>query len=270
MQRWHGYPWSPRIAGALTRRLEKRVDKLTAILDSPSHEEEGRQVPPPYPQHAAARDVETDIAWRHEPPHSAYVRLEDRLIEDIVATLCFAGAFLRDVNRASSDPQIVKQLNRLLRQNRDLREAVWETDPNTRGLLSDFLPEGRQILDTGEHTEAELRNAIEAALGTLDKPRRGRPKGSIDHASRLLGQRLAHIYTRYRGERPTRRNDPATGQLYGPFKDFVETVMSVVPRRLFKYKSAPDSEITKSVDMIVLYGVDPEYRVWPMPRAESE
>lgn len=270
MQRWHGYSWSPRIGRALTRRLEKRSGELMAILDSASHEEEGRQVPPPYPRDAAARNVKSYIDWRHKPPHSAYVRLEDRLIADIVATLCFAGAFLRDVNRASSDSQVVKQLNCLLRQNGHLHKAVWETDPNTRGFLGHFLPEGRQILDTGEHTEAELLNAVESALSVLGKPRRGRPKGSIDYASRLLGQRLAYIFTSYRGEHPTRRIDPVTGQLYGPFKDFVETVVSVVPRRLFKYKSAPDSEITKSVDMIVRYGVDPGHRVWPMPRAATE
>ncbi len=61
---------------------------------------------------------------------------------------------------------------------------------------------------------------------------RGRPAGTSDFASEKLASALADIYRRHSGDTPARRvaQDRGSGRLeYGPFKDFVEQIVSVIP-----------------------------------------
>jgi hypothetical protein len=105
-----------------------------------------------------------------------------------------------------------------------------------------------------------LMDAIKEALAGLPALRPGRPKGTPDHANRSLGPALAEIYASYAMETPTRRarkvannaHGPLQSEFYGPFKDFVDLVYSVVPLRLRRTR---DGAI-KSTDRLVRDGIE--------------
>ena len=88
---------------------------------------------------------------------------------------------------------------------------------------------------------------------TTGTGRRGRPPGSSNWASQQLGLGLATIWFAYTGRPPTRRVDGyGDGQEYGPYRDFVEGVMAVVPRRL----RATRKGCIPQVDHLVRIGVN--------------
>ena len=256
-QEFSGFRWSRRVGKSITRRLNARRARLTNLWSVEQNDGEWRGVPPDYPADAATRDVGEFIAWRGAFPCSIQFNSRiDALIEDLANALCLAWALHRDVTGAASDPQVRKNLRLLLAEPEKIRDRIWKIDPNTRGIIETFLPAGSRILETAEHTDDQLRATVEAALISMRIPQRGRPASSVDYASHFLGERLAEIFEKYSGQRPTRRVHPETHVEYGPFHDFVAIVLSVVPRRLLQYKSARSGSITKSVDHVVRLGVE--------------
>lgn len=68
---------------------------------------------------------------------------------------------------------------------------------------------------------------------SIGAARRGRPPGSSNWANRQLGLGLATIWFQFTGQRATRRVDSyGDGREYGPYRNFVECVVSALPRRL--------------------------------------
>lgn len=62
---------------------------------------------------------------------------------------------------------------------------------------------------------------------------RGRPPGSANWATRQLGLGLATIWAEYTGTKPTRRFDGyGDAGARGPYRDFVNCVLSALPKRL--------------------------------------
>ena len=216
---WRGDRWSPYVGEVFDMRVRRRRNALAALvgLDDP-----------------------TEI---------------DAFLGELSDTLRVTWAICRDVNRAASDPQVRKNLKKLLSEGGSLTERVWDTDPNTRGLIEDRAPGGVRALEDLEKEPEKLDMAVRAALAMLEPASRGRPKGTIDHAERYLATNLAKIYRSASTQEPTRRVWPEDHTEYGPFRDFVEVVMEVFPDRVRRYKSSPDFPWTKRVDHIVRLAV---------------
>ena len=165
---------------------------------------------------------------------ASILRLDDQselddLLQDLAAGLRRCWAILRDVNMSASDPQIRKRLERLLASPDRISEAVWQMDPNTRGLIEDFLPADTRFLEVCDAHDILL--ASRRALAELPRPGRGQPTGNVDHATRHFSRMTAELFRHYTGKQPTRIAD-GEGSTYGAYSDFVKTLLSGVPARL--------------------------------------
>ena len=250
--------WStPPLSRALHRRLARQRARIAATLTLDPSTQTWRSSAPPYPDYPLDQ-VAAYIAWRQTPsPGGHTLPRIDQALEEIEGALFGAWGVYRCVNRNASDAELRHELTALRGYAGDLAARLWDCSGSTRGLIEAMLPRGKQILESGAQTDAELRAAIDTALAILPKPRRGRPAGSRDHATRYLALRLADVYMAWTERRPTRILDPYSGQEYGPFQDFVEAVIAVVPRRLRTYLDAPPgTAVAKSPQSLVRIAVD--------------
>lgn len=218
---WQGDRWSPVVSNAIGQRLARQGERLSAL---------------------------TDLT---EPGEI------DGLLEELATELRRCWAILRDINRAASDARVRKTLQMLLKVGDGLYDGVMAADPNTRSLIEDSWPGGQRFLENVDPSdEAPVHQAICNALDQLPASSRGRPGETGDHASAMLAEQLAVLYQKYSGQAPSRRVDPQTNTEYGPYHDFVATVVEILPARLRRYRSAPSGSTTKTVDYLVRRGVD--------------
>ncbi len=219
LQAWQGDRWSPVVGKAIERRLRLIRPKLA------------------------------ELTALREPGEV------DALIEELAVELRRCWSKLRDRDLAYSDPVVRQWLTKYVELPENKRPSIWEADPSTRGIVEDCLENNLFIEDVSDKPDLVLE-AAKRALEGLAGARRGRPKGSDRSAYRHIGQELAVIYQKFSLKNPSRVVDPADSSESGPYKEFVETVVSILPGPLKKYKSAQNSSISKSVDHLVRIGID--------------
>jgi hypothetical protein len=251
---WQGDRWSPVIGRAIERRLQRRRDNLAAFLGIDTSERLWQPKNPDYPNDPELTDTERYIRWRHAPRsgRGEWIHNVDQAIDALTEELRRCWSNLRDVNRAASLAVVYRILEALEANSRPAMEAFDQLDPRVRHIIEENYRGGWIALATNGPKPELMREAIRKARAQLDRPKRGRPPQSRDYASERLAHGLAAIYQAYREERPTRRVIPRSGGIeYGPFHDFVEAVMDVVPRML--RRSAKGG--VKSVDHLVRLAV---------------
>ncbi len=233
---WRGDRWSLVIGDAIDRRLHGRRDRIAELLAIDLGEQEWRVDPVDFPDEPDMSPEALYMKWRKTPPKSGSpVYRIDLAIEEIAGELRRCWGLLRDVNRARSSAQVYRRLDHIVGHADDVVALFDESDPATKAIIEDHYPGGWLALETGEPDRQELLDAVRAAKATLLPASRGRPAGTSDVASEKLASALADIYRRHGGGIPARRvaQDSGSGRLeYGPFKDFVEEILSVIPDRL--------------------------------------
>lgn len=233
---WRGDSWSPIVGRAIDRRLQARRDRFVALLN------------------IDLSDVES-MRPTEDMQQGQFVRLADLMLDELSGALRSCWSRLRDVNRAPSKAQIYRTLEAIQARPADAMQLFGSVDAVTRCLIEDHYPGGWAALELHRPKPNLLLDAIAKAKASLPKPRRGRPGNVKDEASRLLAADLAHIYAAYAGPSPTRRvKARMDGQQmeYGPFKDFVEEVLSVFPQKLRRTSKGGE----KRADHIVRMGVE--------------
>ncbi|MCG8038456.1 MAG: hypothetical protein JAZ19_15610 [Candidatus Thiodiazotropha taylori] len=206
-----GDKWSPTIGNAINRRLVRHRDAIAAILELTEH---------------------TEI---------------DAVLNNLSSKLRRCWSLLRDVNKAGSEAQVYHTLKYLLAKRGQLDHTVWEIDPTTRALIEEHHPDGPCALESRPTNSKRLRQATEAAFESLEKPKRGRPKATINYAQHALSKGLAEVYENATGRVPGRSvvlgtlegTDSDGHYQYapeykeqGPFHAFVSLVISLIPRQL--------------------------------------
>lgn len=251
---WHGDRWHPVVTRAIRRRLQARRERLADLLDIDLDEQECQAVPPNYPSGEVQMQVQRYIKWRRTPSFEGRrVHKIDLALNELTGVLRRCWSLLRDVNRAASLMQLYRKLEEIERDPDRFAARLDELDPETRGWIEDFYPGGWIALEDGPVKAKLLAKVARTARATLPKPKRGRPKGIVDFAGQHLAKGLAEIYSRYREINPSRRVVPESGGVeYGPFRDFVEAVMSAVPHRLRQ----TTNEGYKGVNHLVRVGVE--------------
>ena len=229
---WHGDTWSPVIGHAIDRKLIKNWDEIANIIR------------PIYEKNLTEYEINQPATqWAFQIEFNA-------LIQDLSNALRRAWGILRDVNRAGSDAQIYHTLEALIREPEKILSSIWSIDLATRSLIEDHHPDGPLALEDksidAEHTIA----ACNEALRSLPSPKPSRPKGTQNYAQRHLATALAEIYARHVAK-PTRIFDSDKNVLRGPFKDFVQVIMDIIPMQL---KRKQDGR-TRLVDHMVQIGV---------------
>jgi hypothetical protein len=218
---WHGDRWRSATGKLIDKRLQRSRRQIAA---------------------AANLSDETEI---------------DAMMEELSSALRRCWALQRDVVRAPSSAGVRRVLE-ALEQDPDWGLAHLDhLDPETLGTLEEHFPGGWLGLQQFEGNMDVLLRAIRDAKASLPPKRRGRPVGTKEHAVRELGRHLAEIYGCFR-RRPTRRVVPKSSKSrrhlrsteYGPFKDFVTTVLAPFPKRLTRKGGV------KGIDFIVRLGVE--------------
>lgn len=196
------------------------------------------------------------MKWRKTRPRSgSSVYRIDLAIEEISGELRRCWGLLRDVNRARSSAQVYRRLEYIVDHASDVVALFEESDPATKAIIEDHYPGGWLSLETSEPDRQRLLGAVRAAKAMLLPASRGRPAGTSDFASQRLAIALADIYRRHSSDTPARRValDSGSGRLeYGPFKDFVDEIVSVIPDRLRRSGKGG----RKGIDHFVRRGVE--------------
>ncbi len=253
---WRGDRWSPVIGHAIDRRLRKRRNRIAELLAIDLDEQEWRNNPVDFPDDPDMSREARFMKWRETPPTSgSLVYRIDLAIEEITGELRRCWGLLRDVNCARSSAQVYRRLEHIVDHADDVVELFEESDPESKAIIEDHYPGGWLSLESSESDRQKLLDAVRAAKATLPPPTRGRPAGTSDFASEKLASALADIYRRHSGDTPARRvaQDRGSGRLeYGPFKDFVEQIVSVIPDRLRRSGKGG----LKGIDYLVRRGVE--------------
>jgi hypothetical protein len=216
---FHGDRWTPTVGRAIDRRLEEHRAAIIDLLDIDPKALEYRRSPDP------TESGET-------------IALADLAMEEISSELRRAWGLLRDVSRAASSAQIYRILERLQSDPDRAVDLLGYLDPHVRCLIEDAYPGGWMALE-GDGVDPELlRETISRLRAAFPKPQKGRPVGTKDFASKELASGLADIYERFSGKPVTRRllvdrsKVSDSHREYGPFKDFVDEILAVVPPKL--------------------------------------
>lgn len=251
---WHGDRWHPVVTRAIRRRLQARRERLADTLDIDLDEQELQAIPPNHPSGEVQTQVQRYTRWRGTPSFEGRrVHKIDLALNELTGVLRRCWSLLRDVNRAASLTQLYRNLEEIERDPDRFATRLDELDPETGGWIEDFYPGGWIALEDGPVEAKLLAKVARTARATLPKPKRGRPKGIVDFAGQHLAKGLAEIYSIYREINPSRRVVPESGGVeYGPFRDFVEAVMSAVPHRLRQ----TTNEGYKGVNHLVRVGVE--------------
>lgn len=233
---WRGDRWSPVIGHAIDRRLRKRRNRIAELLAIDLDEQEWRNDPVEYPDDPDISPEARFMEWRKTPPKSgSLVDRIDLAIEEISGELRRCWGLLRDVNCARSTAQVYRRLEHIVDHADHVVELFEDSDPETKAIIENHYPGGWLSLESSEPDRQKLLDAARAVKAMLPPPSRGRPAGTSDFASEKLASALADIYRRHSGDTPARRvvQDKGSGRPeYGPFKDFVEEIVSVIPDHL--------------------------------------
>ncbi|MCG7872384.1 MAG: hypothetical protein JAZ11_09825 [Candidatus Thiodiazotropha lotti] len=216
----HGDKWSPTVGNAIDRRLTRYRDAIAEVFEL---------------------SEETEI---------------DAVLNNLSSELRRCWSVLRDVNKAGSEAQVYRTLEYLLAKRGQLDHTVWEIDPATRAFIEDHHPDGPCALESSPTNSKRLRQAAEAAFASLEKPKRGRPKATINYAQHRFSKGLAEVYKNATGKSPgrsvaleTHEDSDSDGHYQyartyneqGPFRAFVSLVISLIPRQL----RPPVDEVTR-------------------------
>jgi hypothetical protein len=244
------------MSNAIDGRLQSRRERLANLLDINLDEREWQNQPPEFPNDPNLAPGERYIRWRKTPPtEGRQVYRIDLALEELGDALRECWGVLRDVNRAGSAAQVFRTLEAVARAPAKYThvDSLRELGPRTISLIEDNYPGNWMALEENAIDTEHLREAARAARNSLPKPTRGRPKWAEDLASRKLAQRRAGIFSAYTETAPTRRVPPELGAPeYGPFREFVEEIVAIMPVRLRRTSKGG----VKNVDHLVRMGVE--------------
>ena len=261
---WRGDRWGRVMSKAIDRRLQPRRERFASLLDIGLDEREWRNQPSDFPSDPNLTPGERYVRWREIPPtEGRQVYRIDLALEELGDALRECWGILRDVNRAGSRERVFRTLEAVERAPAKYAhiDRLRGLGPRTLSLIEDNYPGNWMALEKDAIDTEHLREAAQVARKSLPRPTRGHPTWAEDLASRKLSQRLAEIFGTYTGTVPTRRVRPELGAPeYGPFREFVEEIVAIMPVRLRRTSKGG----VKNVDYLVRMGV--EHVKPPKPR----
>jgi len=209
---WRGDRWNSCVYNAIERRVAKNIEAIGAPLGI---------------------DAPTEQA---------------ALIEAVTIELRRAWSYLRDVQHAASN-QAARHILLELMKTTNLVDEVERADPNVR-LLIEKSDSEQQFLEFLVNDPPRLKRAVGRALRMVTQNQKtGRPAGSIRFAEHVLATSLAAVFRRF-GGKPVRHSDIEWDHEDGPFREFVEAVMDIVPLFLERTPSQR-APLTRPVDYMI-------------------
>jgi hypothetical protein len=157
-------------------------------------------------------------------------------VEDISHVIYSALLVFREVDRLASEAKQRQALQRLLKAPTLTLALLDKEDARVVNRIALHLPKRVELPKGFEPSPDQIKTAIAAAVATLGPKKKGRSPGTMSLAQRQFALGLAVTWVNYRGLPPTRRYDFYKKKEYGPFFDFVELVLSLLPVRFRSMK----------------------------------
>ena len=201
---WHAHKYNPTDRSAIAERLRAFKAEIAETLQIGPEEYEAAVPPGSKVDAPSTRSFEDIIAVRNDFSRVTMVPRIDLVLEDLTTILIAYLADLSNVNAIASAPRVYMTLKALTKRSEISEDEVRLLDPGVRSLLAIHYPGGRQNFAPGLVQFEDVRAAATAALATLPKPGRGRPKGSSNAAAHRLAKELAIFYENNSPARPGR------------------------------------------------------------------
>jgi hypothetical protein len=237
---------------AISSSLEARRERIARLLRIDPNDQEWQQGAEAQPRGSNLSAVQWMVEQRKRgSSKGCLVARIDLALEEIGGALHLYVLLWDAMNRGPGIGAVRAALQDMAADPTPYVNGARDIDHVTLAWLDSSYPGGWMALETAAPDGLALQQAAQQALANLPAPARGRPAGRQDVAARAVAPRLAQIYGAYAERNPTRRVEIGSGRDYGPLKEFVIEVMSVLPDEC--RMSAKGG--LKSVDHIVRLGV---------------
>lgn len=205
------------------------------------------------------RDVSDYICWRNQPRQMNFIALIDIALDDITSALTRFMMALANLNALASKSALYNILSKISERDKILKGEIETLDPSVREKLAEHYPGGRGKFKRGEVCTKQVIEAAGSAITNMEKPSRGRPKNTINLATKSLTCDLATIYENYSPYRVSRsvvnkkvHGDVVSQMEGGNFLRFLECAIDALPKdfqqKVTKSGGSPVSSIRKYLD----------------------
>ena len=172
----------------------------------------------------AARRAELALALSLEDESEITAAVEDLSHVLYSALLVFAR-----VDRLASEAKQRQALQRLAKVPNPTMALIDQQDARVANRIALHLPKRVELPRGSDPSPIQIKTAIAAARIALGSKKQGRSAGTMSLAQRQFALGLAVTWVHHTGLKPTRRYDFYRKKEYGPFYDFVELVLSMLP-----------------------------------------
>ncbi len=176
---------------------------------------------------------DADTADDDVPVALSQIEFADRIdlvLEEIAIALVNFLGDLSNLNNRASLPQIRKILAQLSKLDLITEDEIEFLDGGVRRELARHYPGGRERFAPGLVMSEDVRAAAQAALDAIPKPKRGRPRGRINHAARNLANEISIIYERHSDRRAARSVLNESYVEGGRFLEFFQVAADALPQ----------------------------------------
>ena len=157
-------------------------------------------------------------------------------VEEIVHVMYSALLVFRQVDRLQSEAKQRQALQRLAKVPNPTMSLIDQQDARVANRIALHLPKRIELPRGSDPSPIQIKTAIAAARLALGSKKQGRSAGTMSLAQRQFALGLAVTWVNHTGLKPTRRYDFYKKKEYGPFFDFVELVLSMLPTRFRSMK----------------------------------
>lgn len=196
------YDWSDGKHRSIEIRLAVRRDEIAAILQIDPAETQAVCINDT--THAAGRSVAAYIAQRTSWSRVEFVPRIDLVLDDIKGILTRFMVDVSNLNERASQNVVRKTLEAIATRSDITEEEIELLDLSVREQLAEHYPGGRKNFRPGVVWPDFVIEAAQSALGAMEKPKRGRPKGSTNQAAEIFARELVAVFSANSPVKPSR------------------------------------------------------------------
>ena len=228
------YDWSSGDHRSIEIRLAAQRDEIASILQVDPTERQAVRITDK--MRPTGRSVSAYIARRNGFSGFELVSRLQLVLDDIKGALVRFVAELSNVNERASENVVRTTLEAVAARQSITEEEVELLDLSVRERLAKHYPSGAENFKPGALWPEFVIEAAQSALRDIEKPKRGRPKGSINQAADTLGRELVAIFSSNSPAPPARSvvNRKSKGAIMssvegGDLLKFFECVIDALP-----------------------------------------
>lgn len=224
---WRAYDWPESEYQEIKENLLPWREIIAELLEIELNDFEVVRGTARRPKPGDADTADDDVPV--DPSQIEFADRTDLVLEDIAIALVNFLGDLSNLNNRASLPQIRRILAQLSKRDLITEDEIELLDGGVRHELARHYPGGWERFAPGLVMSEDVRAAAQAALATIPKPKRGRPRGRINHAARNLANEISIIYERHGDKRAARSVLYPSYRDAGRFLEFFQIAVDALP-----------------------------------------